>query len=405
MITANAQGVVRGKFRIPANVSAGSKAVKFAGTGGSTASASFFGQGTLIENVMQKVTKTTVRYYDPLAQTFYLDEMRQLIGVELYVAIKGSTPMVVHLRDTVNGYPGQEVIAEATLAPAAITAAAWNRWTFPVPTTVQPGTEYCIVVMCDDAVAEIGIAEMGKWGIESQRWVTSQSPNVGVLFSSSNNATWTAHQDKDMAIRLLAARYTQTERVINLGNVVANGHTDAVILATTDVPAAGASVEIDLVQPDSSVIPSGDGQSVRFRPQVTGDVGIRARIKATDKVSAAIYPGTSMVLGTIQTSAIYVSRTFDADAFQSNIRVTFDAIMPSGSTVKVFLADDANPAVWTEITTTDTAPRPLGDGVYQFQYYMEDFNKARCRIKLELNGTSSARPSVMNLRASVTGGV
>lgn len=400
MITANAQGVVRGKFTIPANVSAGSKSVKFKGSGGSYADASFFGQGTRVENVMQKVTKVTQTYYDPLAQTFYLDDMRQLVGVDLFVAKKGSTPIVVHLRDTVNGYPGQEVLAEATLNISAVTVGAWNRWLFPTPTTVQSGVEYCIVVMCNDAVSEIGIAEMGKWGLENQRWVTSQSPNVGVLFSSSNNSTWTAHQDKDMAIKILAAKYTQTERIINLGSVNTNGHTDAVVLSNSDVAAENTSVSIDLVRPDSSVIPAGDGQSVQFTPAVTGALGVRAKITATSKISAALHPGTILALGTLQTSASYISRTFEAEAFQSNVRVTFDALLPSGSTAKVFVSDDANPPVWEQVPSTST--RPLGDGVFEFQHYKENFNKARCRIKIELAGSNTARPSIMNLRASVT---
>lgn len=404
MVAANSQGVVRGKFRIPANVSAGSKAVKFKGSGGSYSQGSFYGQGTRIENVMQKVTKITQTYYDPLAQTFYLDDMRQLVGVDLYIAKKGSTPIVVHLRDTVNGYPGQEVLAEATLNLSGQTQGTWNRWTFPLPTTVQAGVEYCVVVMCGDPVAEIGIAEMGKWGLEGKRWVTSQSPNVGVLFSSSNNSTWTAHQDKDMSIKLLAAKYTQTERIIELGSVNANGHTDAVVLSNSDVAAAGTEVGIELIRPDSFVIPAGDGQSVQFIPSVTGAVGVRAKITATSKISAALYPGTILALGKLKPTATYVSRTFDADAFKSNVRVTFDAELPSGSTVKVYLADDTLPPVWA-LMPASGSPRPLGDGVFEFQYYTEDFNKARARIKLELSGSNTARPSVMNLRASVTGGV
>lgn len=400
MITANANGVVRGKFKIPANVSAGSKAVKFKGSGGSYADASFYGQGTLIENVMQKVTKTTVTYYDPLAQAFFLPEMRQLVGVDLYVAKKGSTPIVVHLRNMVNGYPGQEVLAEASLNISAVTAGAWNRWLFPLPTTIQAEVEYCIVVMCDDAQSEVGISEMGKWGLENQRWVTSQTPNIGVLFSSSNNSTWTAHQASFMSIKILAAKYTQTERIINLGSVDTNGHTDAVILSNSDVAAEKTAVTIDLVRPDSSVIPAGDGQSVQFLPVVTGALGVRAKITATDKISAALYPGTILALGTLQQSASYVSRTFEAEAFKSNVRVTFDAFLPSGSTVKVFLADESNPPVWEQIASTST--KPLGNGVFEFQHYKENFNKARCRIKLELGGSNTARPAVMNLRASVT---
>ena len=400
-VIANSSGVVRGKFTIPANVSAGSKAVKFEGAGGSYGAASFYGQGTLVENVMQKVTRTSLTYYDPLAQTFYLDEIRQITGVDLYVEAKGTTPIVVHLRDTVNGYPGQNIIAEATLQPAEITAGQWCRWLFAQPTTVLPSTEYCIVVMCGDAVSSIGVAEMGKWSLASQRWVTSQSPNVGVLFSSSNNSTWTAHQDKDMSIRILGAAYTQSVREIDLGTVTATGHTDALVLATADTPTSGTSFELDLVLPDSRVIIAGDSQSVALLPTVTGAIGLRARIKSTGKVSSAIYPGTKLVLGKIATEGSYISRAFDADAADSRVKVTFDARLPSGSTVRTYLSSGDGTPSWVEVTL-DGAARPLGDGIFEFNYVKEDFNQARCRVRLVLTGANAARPLVMNLRVSVT---
>lgn len=399
-LTANANGVITGKFTIPEKVTAGSKAVQFTGSGGSFGSATFFGQGTLIENVMQKVTRQTVTYYDPVAQTFYLDEMRQTVGVDLFVVKKGTTPITVHIRETSNGYPAQTVVAEATLRPAAITAGAWNRWTFPMPTTLLAGTEYAVVVMCGDAVAEIGICEMGKWGIESQRWVTSQNPNVGVMFTSSNNSTWTAHQDKDIAMKLLVARYTQTSRSIGLGHVVTNTHTDAVVLASADVPNDATRFSVTLDPPGKQLIETGDGQAVQFAPAVTGNMPVTAIITATQKVSAVLLPGTQIALGLLQNTGTYISRAFDADAAESNVRVTFEAILPSGSNVRVYLADETDPASWGEIFQ-DGTPIALGDGRYEFTYRKADFNKARCRVRLVLSGTTSARPQVMNLRASV----
>lgn len=401
-LTADAQGKITGRFTIPPNVSAGSKAVDFLGSGGSHATASFFGQGTLVENVMQKVMTTTITYYDPLAQTFFLNEMRQLVGVELFVEAVGASPIIVHLRETSNGYPTQTIIAEASLQPGDITVDDWNRWEFDHPITLLSGVEYAVVVMCNDADAAIAIAELGKWSESSQRWVTSQSPNVGVLLSSSNNSTWTAHQDRDMAMRLLAARYTQTERTLELGTIAANGHTDALVLATADTPTSGTSFAVELEMPDGAVIESGDSQALAFNPAATGDIELRARITATEKVSALLFPGTQLALGTAQLNADYVSRAFDADAASSNVRITYDANVPSGATVKVYLADEQNPPAWEEVPL-DGAAVPLGNGTYQFQHYKAGFNKAKCRVRLELAGTNAARPRVMNLRASVTG--
>lgn len=400
-LVANAQGVVTGKFTIPANVSAGSKEVRFLGAGGSNGTASFFGQGTLEESVKQRTINRTVTYYDPLAQTFFLNEQRQLVGVDLYLAKKGTSPVTVHIRETLNGYPAQGILAEAVLPLSAQTEGQWNRWLFPQPVTLQGNTEYCAVVMCDDATAEIGIATLGGWGLESQQWVTSQSPNVGVLFSSSNNQTWTAHQDKDMAIKLLAARYTATERVIDLGTVPATAHTDALLLANADTPSAETGVALEIHTPSGEIIEASDSQAVSFSPAITGNVNLKARIRATALASATLYPGTQLALGTLQTSADYISRAFDADAADSDVRVTFSANLPSGSSVKVFLANETNPPAWEEITQ-ESAPVHIGDGVYEFKYLKPAFNQARCRVRLQLLGNNTARPRVMNLRTSVS---
>ena len=80
-LTANPSGVVTGKFTIPANVPAGIKNVQFVGAGGSMAQASFFGQGTEIDDVRTLVTQVTTTSWfvsaDPLAQTFTLLETVQ----------------------------------------------------------------------------------------------------------------------------------------------------------------------------------------------------------------------------------------------------------------------------------------------------------------------------------------
>ena len=86
-IQANAQGVVSGKFTIPANVPAGSKRVSFAGAGGSKGDAVFAGSGTITNQVLRQVTTQTSVFWwasvDPLAQTFTINESVQIAAVDL----------------------------------------------------------------------------------------------------------------------------------------------------------------------------------------------------------------------------------------------------------------------------------------------------------------------------------
>lgn len=136
---------------------------------------------------------------DPLAQTFSLDAAAQITGVELFVTALGATAITVQIRETQVGFPTQRIIAEAVMQPGAIVVNQINRWLFAQPIVLMPQTEYAIVILCNDATGAVGVAELGKWDVAGGRNVTSQPYNVGVLLSSSNARTWTAHQDRSRA--------------------------------------------------------------------------------------------------------------------------------------------------------------------------------------------------------------
>lgn len=400
-VIADANGVVKGKFTIPAGVRAGAKAVALAGSGGSQGEAIFVGQGTLVSQVLQSIQITTKRFYDPLAQTFALTEENQIGGVDLFVTTVGSTPISVQIRETQTGLPTQVILAEGSLKPSEITAGAWNRFTFPLPASVLPNVEYAIVVLCNDPDSAIAIAELGKWDSANNRWVTQQPYQVGTLLSSSNTSTWTPHQDRDMAFRLLARRYTEASKEVDLGTVAVTDATDLVILSMAENPATGADSEIVLTMPDTSVVSTSDGQSVRFSAPVTGNIGVKAKLRATTKASAVLHPGSQIVPGEVATTADYVTRSIEADAAGCDVRVIFDANLPSGAGVQVYVKGVDIGDSWVAVTQ-DGVAKPLGDGLYEYQYLASGVTEARVQVKLVLTGTAAARPFVYNLRVSVT---
>lgn len=401
-IVADANGVIKGKFKIPANIQAGAKSVELVGSGGSRGSAVFVGEGNLVSEVLQSVTRTTQTYYDPLAQTFSLTEENQLGGVDIFVTAKGATAMSVQIRETQTGFPTQTILAEATREPDQITVGAWNRFTFNTPVRALANVEYAIVVLCNDALGSVAIAELGKWDSTNGRWVTQQPYQIGVLLSSSNASTWTAHQDRDLTFRLLARRYTQTERVVDLGNVSVTDATDIVVLSMTDNPATGADSELIMTMPDGSTISSSDGQTIRFATKVTGNVGVQTKLRATPKASAMLYPGSQLVVGTIASTAEYVSRAVDASATGAKVRVIFDANIPSGASVQVYLCGVDAGDTWQAISPDPLkTPIPVGNNMYEFNYLKDSVMEAKIRIKLVLNGTPAARPYVYNLRVSI----
>lgn len=403
-ITANSHGVATGKFTIPANVNAGSKLVQFTGAGGSHGEAAFVGQGYLETRTMQQVSTTTTVYrdtrVDPLAQTFSLDSQMQAGGVDLYITAKGATPIQIQIRETQVGFPTGVVLAEAQLAPADITVNAWNRFVFAAPPLLLGQTEYAIVVLCNDATGAVAIAELGKYDVNTSTWVTTQPFQIGVLLSSSNASTWTAHQDKDLAFRLLATTYTESEHVVNLGSVTVTGATDLIVLAPLVLPATGADGSLSIGLPDGSSVTTSDRQVVRLPSATTGTVTVSAKVKSSNGISGTLLPGTQIISGVVATTADYVTRAIDADVTGCTVNIIFDAIIPSGAGVAVYLSGVDVGDTYSTVTQFGTA-KPLGDGKYEFVYRKASVTEAKVRVKLVLTGTATARPIVSNLRVSV----
>ena len=89
MIKANQQGEVTGRFTIPSNIPAGRKRVEFTGAGKSNGSAVYTGSGTIRVETMRQVNTLITQRYDPLAQTFTLEQNRFIAAVDLWFKAKG----------------------------------------------------------------------------------------------------------------------------------------------------------------------------------------------------------------------------------------------------------------------------------------------------------------------------
>ncbi|SDY39693.1 hypothetical protein [Nitrosomonas sp. Nm58] len=398
-IQANAQGVVTGKFTIPAGLPAGTKRVRFNGAGGSHGDAVFVGNGTITSQVLRSVSITTLVFsgllVDPLAQTFSLEQSAQIAAIDLWFSAKGSSDVVVQIRETSNGVPNQSVIGEARLAPSAISTTVHTRITLTAPIQLLAGVEYALVVMCDDAVTEMRIAELGKWDAANGRWVTSQPYQVGVLLSSSNASTWTAHQDRDLAFRLHKAVFTQTNKTVSLGSIAVTDATDLMLIAAEELPSSVTRIEYELSLPGGETVSVSTGQPVRLTAAVTGNISISAKMYGSANVSPILFPGTQLVVGSVSANGDYVSRAIKGGTSIS-VKVLFDAIIPGGSSVTVkYKGVDAGDT-WATVPYVSSSP--IDDGFYEMKHEIAGISEDMIQIKLELTGATSARPRVKNLR-------
>jgi hypothetical protein len=218
-LTANSAGQISGTFTIPANVPTGTKRVRFIGGQGSFAATRFIGDGTIVTRTQRQITTIETRFWDPLAQTFRLDQSRHLTAIDLRFTARGSTAnkVVVEIRETELGLPNAVTLAEGILQGSAITVGQWNKISLTRPVFLQAGVEYAIVVLTDDPTHAVALAELGKFDTVAQQFVTSQPFTIGTLLKSSNASTWTPVQEADLAFRIYAASFTATTRTVSLG--------------------------------------------------------------------------------------------------------------------------------------------------------------------------------------------
>lgn len=391
---ADSTGALVGQFTVPAGISSGSKLVEFEGSGGSHGVATFTGQGTLIQRELQQVTTIYRRdNADPLAQTFSVAASRQLTGVRLWFSALGGTRVYVQLREVDNGIPTARVIAEATLKASDISLSGPTDCTWE-PVYLEKDVEYAFVVLCDDAVTAVHVAEIGKWDTTSLRWVTSQPYQIGVLLSSSNASTWTAHQDRDMTFELLGPNYTANERVIPLGTVSLTDCTDYMVQGFAHTPAIDSEFVFRVTVGGLPAVDVAPGQAVSLADRFTGTATVSAVLRGNPEIGPVMEPGVLFVAASIQTSGTYISPMFKAEN-PSTLRIVFEADLPSGSNVDVHYSADVDGLSWTPVPLESSTPY---EGVVEFTHELSGISATQVRVRLTVTGTHLARPRIMNLR-------
>ena len=342
-----------------------------------------------------KYTKCAV---DPLAQTFTLSAPVQISGIDLWFTACGG-PVRVDIRSVSAGVPDAGVLATANIqASAVITNGSATRAVFPAPVALAADTEYALVVLANDATTEVAVAELGKWDATAGHWVTSQPYTVGVLLSSSNASTWTAHQDKDLAFRLLAASYSADQRTIALGNVAVTNATDLMLMSYADRPSAATAVEYKLTLPGGTQIAVSDGQAVRLNNPITGNVSVTATLRGTPLISPILHPTTQLASGTVAEQADYITRAIPAGV-GARVRVIFDAAIPAGSSINVSACGIDAGDVWHALSYVTS--KQSDDGFIEVTHELAAIDEASVRVKLHLSGSAAARPRVRNLRVII----
>lgn len=437
-------GEASGQFTIPANVPAGIAEVYVRSGSGSAAAAWFEGRGT-VTTITRQLVRTlervppappaaaplpaepppesrqppppnpnadwTQRMFDergggeggdgsdPLAQTFNFNRTRSITAIEVKFAAVGdrTKPCVVDIVETDNGFPTRRVIAQAEIDMQATAVGAWTRFTFPTPQVVKGGVEYAFVFRTDDPDHALHYAERGDFDEARQQWVGGQPYLIGVMFSSSNNWTWTPHQDRDLTMRVYGAVFAPAERTIEIGTVAVTDMTDLICATNVNLPTSDARFRWKITPDGEAAYYLENNQNWERTSAFTGDVKIEAVLAGSTLVSPLMGRETMVAAGTMRASGTYVSRAFTMGTSVTQ-HIRLKTRLPAGATLAVEI--DAADDNWQAATLIESEALPDGsqDRLYQRPAWTAD----QGRVRLSLTGAPNARPSLGDLRSFAT---
>lgn len=417
-VVANSQGVATGNFVIPAQVSAGRKAVIAETGSGARTAVSFRGEGRLETTTLQTTTilerfstvvverisrgsgpdnqsDGTGSSTDPQAQSFALTEARYVTSVRLWICKIGSRsrPIDVDIVAMENGLPTQMVVATARLQMQGVVANTWTKITLGTPVYIPANTYVALVVRTDDGDHSIAMAQLGDFDAVSQKWVTAQPYITGDNFDGSNNVSWLVHPDRDLTMQVAAAVFSPTQKTINIGSFAVNGISDVLIRADVILPEAGCTVAFR-VKIGSRTYTIASDQTLELDAYFTGTVSVTAVLTGNARVSPLLSRDVAVIFGKMKATGRYVGLSFSMGD-PVRLDIIFSGLLPSGSSVAV--RADAENDTWVNATLISAVP--IEDGFSEYTYRIAAHSAPDGgRVRLDLTGTPASRPAISDLR-------
>lgn len=426
-LAANAQGEITSTFDIPANQTAGTKAVIATTQIGRTAENVFVGQGVLEIETMRR---TNMVFREPAERTFNDDPFRGGGGgggggggdpiAQSYAPAKPVMVSSINIRfcalgeDLTNDvnvqivsatdagedavFPTRDVLAESFVDIDTVVIDQWHNCPIAVPLVHYDDRQYCFVVMTDDANHSIASARLGDIYDDGgeQKVVSGQPYTVGVMFTSSNSLSWNVHNDEDVTFQVMKAKFAPLSKTVVLGTFSVVNCSDLMVRAAVELPTGDADLYFEIERADATVYRLSPNQNLELDEYITEDVELRVVMTGSEDISPVLYPGVMLIAGSMRQTGTYISRAFTGGT-AIRMRAFYKAWLPPGSTATISMdaADDS----FTEMTLD--VIQQLNDGWLEREHSIDPFTaEPSARIKIELTGTPGARPSLADLVAA-----
>lgn len=399
-VTADAEGNVEAVFTIPKNVPCGTKEVKIEYLGdavnkaksGSTTYTANGRKHTTIETIFEH--KTVVHAVDPLAETFMFTQEKYLTSVDLFFASNtdNNLPIVVQIRNVVNGYPGaecySEVIVPHNMIKTSSDASVPTKVTFGNAIKCLADTQYCIVIMSDSAKPAMWVSQLGEREVKTGKVVNSNPYTAGVLFSSSNAMTWTAHQDMDLKFTLRTAKFNETGS-IEFKRVLLN-QVDYIVLSVDASVPAETSLTWEYRINSSGAWQPLEIYNLAKLENIANKIDLRCTYKAkTTRAPMISSQCMSLTSYSSKLKGKYISRQVEFDNTFNDIKLYLNECKNTGATIKVYYSVDDG-ANWVLLKDSEATTKTVDSEFTEYYWHKDHLTPSKkLRIKIELQTNSA----------------
>lgn len=414
-LKADKDGVVRATFTVPSNVRCGTVDVKmyseeFSELIGKTP---YTANGTLKTTVTTRTTTTYVyqsvvwKYVDPIAQTIGFTEDRILTSVGLFASkVDKDHNFIVQIRETDNGYPSDVVLAEKVMKPEDMVesddSSGETKVVFDDPVYMKADQLYAISILTESNTSSLWVQDLGKTDILT-RGIVMKNPYIpGVMFSSSNAITWTAHQTKNIKFNLYCNEY-ETESMFYFMPINGVDYDGLSLMADTSVPLDTSLTWECSTDDGHEWFPLAVNEELPFNKSID-KLLIRAHIKAKKNISPSIALDSLLLVGKKnQEKSSYVIRNLKTDSEFTNVKVVADVYAPAGTGVVFYYATDIDGKNWKTLSQQGKGKVKEVGGYIEYTYTATTANAQNFRVKVDLStNNSTITPRVKNLKCIMT---
>ena len=289
-----------------------------------------------------RIVESITERYDPLAQTFYVDQVENPNGiylskVRIFMESKDDTiPLQVQIRPVENGIPTTRLVPGSSkfVSPSDINITPLTDQTdiadvrsqggtdihFDEPVYLSPSEEYAVVLLAESVKYNAYVAETYEFilGPNRREGRVNKQPTLGSLFLSQNGSTWTADQTKDLMFELYCASFESSANVV---------------LSNVEVPKITLGADPISVERDSALVHiahQGHGFNANDEVEISGVQGTIGGVDASSIngnhiIASVSWDGYRINAGTIATSSVLGG----GDQVVVNEQIMIDEIIPN----------------------------------------------------------------------------